>query len=251
MILSRELEELFSKEELFCFETEGLITDYDKVSIALKKGDISELIRFCKVNNIKNVFYTYGYYDKVDFIIGDEFEEELEEEIYSLMQNDIKVHNKQVEKIDFSRPNILIVFTIFEGYNITFIEDENWIEEHGVVEAYQKIEELKGKYEEKIYELEEKQAEMEAIEKAKKEKELKDLREEFKEFLLNDDEFKMSTNQRLRRSFSHNLFKRTDTKKYEVLFEKKNLYEDSYYVDITRVFNFVEVVWREYKSNLY
>ncbi len=37
MILSRELEELFSKEELFCFETEGLITDYDKVSIALKK----------------------------------------------------------------------------------------------------------------------------------------------------------------------------------------------------------------------
>ena len=104
MILSRELEELFSKEELFCFEREGLITDYDKVSIALKKGDISEFIRFCKVNNIKNVFYTYGYYDKVDFIIGDEFEEELEEEIYSLMQNDIKVHNKQVEKIDFSRP---------------------------------------------------------------------------------------------------------------------------------------------------
>lgn len=96
MILSRELEELFSKEELFCFETEGLITDYDKTSIALK-----------------NVFYTYGYYDKLDFIIGDELEEEFEEEIYSLMKKDIKAHNKQVEKIDFSKPNILIAFTIF------------------------------------------------------------------------------------------------------------------------------------------
>lgn len=68
---------------------------------------------------------------------------------------------------------------------------------------------------------------------------------------MNDDEFKMSTNQRLRRSFSHNLFKRADTKKYEVFFEKKNLYENSYYVDITRVFTFIEVVWREYKANLY
>lgn len=37
MILDKELEELFSKEELFCFKTEGLISDYDKVSIALKK----------------------------------------------------------------------------------------------------------------------------------------------------------------------------------------------------------------------
>lgn len=251
MILSRELEEVFSKEELFCFATEGLITDYDKVSITLKKGDIGELIRFCKVNNIRNVFYTYGYYDKVDFIIGDEFEEEFEEEIYSLMQKDIKVHNRNVEKIDFSRPNILIAFTIFEGYNVTFIEDDSWIEECGVVEAHQKIEELKEKYEEKIYELEEKQAEIEAKENEKKEKELQGLREEFKAFLLNDDEFKISTNQRLRRLFSHNLFKRTDTKKYQVLFEKKNLYEESYYIDITRVFNFVEVVWREYKANLY
>lgn len=114
------------------------------------------MIRFCKVNNIKNVFYTYGYYDKEDFIINDELEEEFEEEIYSLMQKGIKVYNRKVEKIDFSRPHILIAFVIFEGYNITFIDDDSWIEECGVVEAHQKIEELKEKYEEKIYELEKK-----------------------------------------------------------------------------------------------
>lgn len=250
MILSKELEELFAKEELFCFETEGLISDYDKVSIALKKGNICEMIRFCKLNNIKNVFYTYGYYDKADFIISDEFEDEFDEEIYSLMKNDIKAHNDKVEKMDFSKPNILIAFVIFEGYNVTFIDDCNWMEEYEIVEAYEKIEELKEKYEEKICELEERQAEIKAMENEKKEKELEGLKEEFREFLLNDDEFKMSTNQRLRRSFSHNLFKRTDATKYKPLFEKKNLYDDGYFIDIMRVFNFVEIVWREYKMSL-
>lgn len=35
-----------------------------------------------------------------------------------------------------------------------------------------------------------------------------------------------------------------------ILFKNKNLYENSYYLDITHAFNFVEVVRREYEMRM-
>ena len=68
-MLSRDrIIEIFGKENISCYETEYC---YDNdLDITLKSGDLHELIRIIRENNIKSVFYAFNIPNKNDFIIS-------------------------------------------------------------------------------------------------------------------------------------------------------------------------------------
>ena len=243
MFLSEEFSEKLLNKEILGFEVKNLPDDFEDLSIALKNDNISELIKFCKCNSIKSVFYTYGYYEEDDFTIDEEAEEiNLGEEVFKLMKNEIKKYNKKVEKLDFSKPNIMISYVIYQSRYIEFIISDDWIEDKEIIEADEFIEELKEKYEDKILEIENKRNELIENEKIKREKTLEGLKKEFKELIFNDANFKYCTNKDMRYRYIKELFKNEGMSKYEELFK----YNDEF--SVIEFSDFIEFIWREYKD---
>lgn len=249
MITEEEFKKRMTSEGINCFNVVVKSDSFEKSQILLENNDINELIMFMKVNNIKNVFYTYSFYREDYYIIDEElmnefdkelmnkFDEELmnefDEEIYSLLLKDIKEHNKQIERLDFSRPGEMHIFCIYESNYISINDYDFWCDELGIVSAKEKIVEI----------IEDNK---ETIDRKLKERKLikQVLKEEFRNYVLNDDEFKKCTNQRLRRDYMYLVFERDEAKKYKPMFSYYNSF------DISSAVNFIEMLWREYKLQM-
>lgn len=233
MVQEQELIKLIEDEGLNLFEVRQNPKINDD-SIVMK--EVNDLIKFCKINGIKNLFYNYIFLDKEEFIISDEAQEEIEKDIYKLIKKEIKEHNKRVETIDFTRPVILNISTIFENNLVCVLENDYWHEEINLLDAEDTIEYLQENYEDIL----------EQKENEKQEK-LELLKNELREYMLNDETFLICSNKSLRRNYAETLLKNRSVKKYLEPFTS----EYSGQVAITSLVMFVEVVWAEYRNRRY
>ena len=222
MILPDDLKETFLNNDILAFEITGLMKGFDENSIQLKGNDINVMIEFCKNNNIKNVFYMYGYYNKEDYFIE---KEQIKSEFSHLFEEDIEKYNLENSKIDFDKPDIVIVFTIYQDRYVSFIEQDDWLKDKGFLSVDEFFDEVQERH----------NSELDRIEKAKKQ-ERDQLIEEFKKVIIEETDFKNCTNAKLRRQFSYRIFEDEKMKKYEKLFPKNGKITEM------NIFDFVELL---------
>ena len=233
MVQEQELIKLIEHEGLNLFE----VRQNPKINDdAIVMKEVNDLIKFCKINDIKNLFYNYIFLDKEEFIISDEAQEKIEKDIYKLIKKEIKEHNKRVETIDFTRPIILNISTIFENNLVCVLENDYWHEEINLLDAEDTIEYLQENYDEI---LEQKEAE--------KEEKLELLKNELKQYMLEDENFLICTNKDLRKNYAEMLMKNKKMKKYLEPFK----YSHSDGIWVQSLVMFVEVVWAEYRNRRY
>ena len=236
MILEEELKNIMAKEGINCFNVNVTKDSFEPSLILLEKNNIDELIRFMKVNNIKNVFYTYLVIDKDYFIIDDELIDEYEDisdDIYSLISKDIEEYNIRIEQLDFSKPIEIQIFCTYDSHYISINDYDSWCEDADIMPADEKVQSLIDNYKNII-------DENKKIIEINKET----LKDEFKNYVLNDVEFKNCTNQQLRRNYiCHLVFQREEAKKYAPVF-----YRYGTVLDYQVCVYFIEMMWKEYKS---
>lgn len=233
MVQQEELVKIIEEEGLSAFE----VLQTPKISdstIVLK--ELSDIVRFCKMNDIRNLFYNYIYLDKDDYIIHDEIQENIEKDIYKLIKKEIKEHNKRVETIDFTRPVMLKISTIFQNTLVCILESDYWHEEINLLTAEDMVDYLQENYEDV---LEQKEAE--------KEEKLEMLKNELKQYMLEDENFLICTNKDLRRNYAEMLMKNKKMKKYLEPFK----YSHGDGIWVQSLVMFVEVVWAEYRNRKY
>ncbi|MDM5358376.1 hypothetical protein [Peribacillus sp. ACCC06369] len=183
--------------------------------------------------NVENrlLFYSYEYVYESIFRIPDEYHHKYEEKIIQ-EQISVKIHehNKGVKDIDFDKPAGLLMYYIKDGflfYNCTSNEKIydlsscDYMMNYIVKEVLQEI---------PI----EKREEMEKERQAKIEKE----KEELKELIFKDPDFKAATNLPRRKSYASRFFQ--SHPKY-----KEFLLDAGYYP-----IHFIEDIWREFEKGL-
>lgn len=232
MISEQELKNMMIRQGINCYNVSIEENSFEESLILLEKNDIDELIEFMKANNIRTAFYEYSFYDKDSFIIDediiDEFNGDFDDEFYSLISKDIEVHNKKIEKLDFLRPMGVRIFCIYEAHYIAIFHGDFWCKELDVMTAEEKMQDLIDNNSNILNR---------EMERKKKEQEQNNelLKEEFKNYILNDNEFKNCTNQRYRREYAYSIFHKKENEKYIIALGR-----------IDRV-NYIETLWREYK----
>lgn len=239
MILEEQLKEITIKNDINVFEVDNEIEELKKIGLSLG-DDIEKLITFTNVNNIKSIFYTYSFYNEYEYLIDEEDEEAISQEygndILEVIKKDILNHNKIINSFDFTRPMELYVFVIYQGRYVSISIADYWEYDLDLVSSREKIYELVSNNMNLL---------QEKIEKEKKE--FEDLRNEFKEYILNDSKFENCTNHGLRREYMRTVFDNEDTKKYRPLFTRSGgILHDT--LDIGRFLDFLEMVWKEFKS---
>lgn len=231
MISRGDLNNLMSQEGIRCYEVVIEPNSFEKSVIILDSDDINELIEFMKSNEISNVFFTYSFYNEKMFFIDEETASKLNEEALSLVQEEIKDHNDFIEKINFSIPFEIDIFCLYQGHFVSISQYDSWRNDQGLMTGKEKLLEIINAKSQLI--------EHQAEERKKKDEALK---EEFKNYVFNDEEFRMCTNQRLRRDYMYLVFNRKETESYKHLF----WIDDR--LDISTALNFIEMLWREYKT---
>lgn len=239
MITEDTLLAVLEKENLYAFKTD---IDLElKDFILLKSESLEELVKFVKVNNINSIFYDYFYYSKDSYKFDlEEVELYIDESIFKLIKKDLISHNKKIDKIDFSRPKVAIIHTVYQGQKIGILILDSWIEEleDEILETEYQLEYFMEKYEDVIYEITQKH-----------EAKFDDLRKEFEEFLLKDDEFLCCTNQSLRRHYMKSVFDKVGADKYKPAFMMTNQIGSSI-VNTSLLWMYIESAWRKYKHKI-
>lgn len=239
MITEDTLLAVLEKEHLYAFKTD---IDLElKDFILLKSESLEELVKFVKVNNINSIFYDYFYYSKDSYKFDlEEVELYIDESIFKLIKKDLISHNKKIDKIDFSRPKVAIIHTVYQGQKIGILILDSWIEEleDEILETEYQLEYFMEKYKDVIYEITQKH-----------EAKFDDLRKEFEEFLLKDDEFLCCTNQSLRRHYMKSVFDKVGADKYKPAFMMTNQIGSSI-VNTSLLWIYIESAWRKYKHKI-
>lgn len=75
MVQQEELIKIIKDEGLNAFEVYKIPKIDDDSTILFK--ELNEFVRFCKINDLKNVFYTYIYLEKEEYIISEELQEQI------------------------------------------------------------------------------------------------------------------------------------------------------------------------------
>jgi len=233
MIQKEELLKRLEEEGLYAFNAMITVKDIEEGSI--KFDEFDEFMNFIKLNDIKNIFYFYIYLEKEDFLINDELQSEIENDIYKLIKKDIKQHNEKIESFDFTRPESLYVFCIYNTKLVWVTLDDFWDEDNNLMKAEEMIDYLQENYEDIL--------EQKELERQTKSKLLKD---ELKKYMFNDENFKICTNKDLRKNYAQMLIKNKKLAKYLKAFTNG----DSRRFPTPAVVMFVEVAWAEYKNSL-
>lgn len=232
MIDEKELIDKMEKEKINCFcVTSPKELDRDHM-IYLENNDIDEFINFVKLNNINSVFYKYYTFNPEYFYINEELAEDIDDDVINLLKNDIEKWNRKIDKVNFDIPVELVIFCMYESHYITInYHNEFWDNQ---MSAKEKLVELLEGNAKKVKDIREKM-----------ESEKEELKEKLKEYILNDDEFKICTNKNLRKNYMYKLYKRKDIEKFKNLFWQQG----GYFRGTDAAINFIELVWRTYKQN--
>ncbi|MGL4850970.1 MAG: hypothetical protein ACRC28_18945 [Clostridium sp.] len=207
-----------------CFEVENRNED---IGITLKQQSFKE---FIKINNITNVFYKFSFLDKEEFKINEEIleEQDINKKRLKKLKEQIERYNQELDKYDFSIPVELEIWTYYSQQCIGIKYEDLWID---TSLATMNVDEMLDNYNDVLEELQEKAEE-------RKEEELLGLRE----YILEDSEFKISTNISLRQDYTIRLIQSKIIKKYKHLFvDEQNEFSKH------KVLTYVERLWREYK----
>ncbi|GEM_PF-861333 len=134
------------------------------------------------------------------------------------------------------------LYCIYESKCIAVNFYDPWHLEFGLLPRHQKLAEIINKQVHVIERIYQEQRLKEEQEKKASER----LLEEFKNFVLNDPDFKTCTFPGARRDYAREVFTtRKDTAKYKHLFYAE---DDVDYIDNQRAYYFIESIWREYRS---
>ena len=224
IINREELLKLINDNGLYGIETEN---NSDIKQILMKSGEIDDIVKFAKDNNINTIFFEYYYYNKEYFKIElEKFEEEYPEEIINIMKNDIIEYNNKIDKIDFETPIKLLVYCIYNGYSIAIEQKDEWGEgyKESIVSGEEQMKIFFEKHQERL--------ENYITEKEKqKETEL----ERLKQIIFKDEQFQRSTNKELRYAYINAFLKKNS--KYLQLFGNHGI----------GAYRWIETIWREYK----
>ena len=233
-----------SLEGLECFE--GTIYFHDITTVILKNNTIEELVKFARVNNIKSIFYNYTYYNANSFLIKDEQISKIQKDIYEVIAKQIEEYNQKVISADFSRPNGLNAFCIYQGQIVLVRDFDLWGEDWGLLLSEQKLQQLTDNNID-IQEMREKKLKEEEEIRVKKAKEDELLLGELRKYILSDSEFAKQIYPGFRRDYIRAIFtQRKETQKFRhLLFDK----EDYNYINMRKATDFIEILWRE-KNNL-
>jgi len=200
--------------------------------------NIDSFISFIKSQNINVVFGCKLYDSAEGYLITDEIiEHELGkyyfEEFYNIIIDDIKDYNEQVYDIDFNIPFSYIIACLYEGkYVFVSISVDRGIDESFLAEPADKLKEIVLNNEENI---QNKRQENNKI--------INQLKMELHEIIINDKNFVICTNKKLRFNYIKDLL----TNKLDEHFEPlKNLWlMDSIRGIGQDPIDFVELIWRE------
>ena len=224
MINEHDLRAEITKADLNYFKTEISFEDDIPNMIHLEENEIPELIRFAKANKISSLMYCYRYYDKEAYIIHEDALLKYDARIISAIEADIQQHNRQIDKLDFNKPLLLYVYSLYEGFAVSIIQEDFWLDEIDIPNNDERLDELTGKCKGLIEEI-----------RNEKNKEKDDQKNKLRELIVSDPEFYKCTNQRLRRSFILKLL--DDKDEFASAFDYYN-----------EPIEFVELLWKEQKS---
>ena len=234
------------------FESLSLIFEKKKIKIfrlvnigeTLKKGlllqSTEDLLELIDSANVQRVFiyehceYPDDYYIDDEIILkGSRFNDD---EFIEYIYPQIDEYNKKIAKIDFSYPAWLVAVCFCDN-NAFFVICNNYRSLDGEAlmepeDMFEKICDSNDKYRQTL--------------RAASQNILDNLRDELRNQILNDDKFKLCTNQTLRRNYAYKTFSKMD-KRFEPL--KKILYNETYNLLSSEGRDFIEVLWRELKIN--
>lgn len=177
LFTQQSLEEIIKNRNLY-----PVHLDYFSLQsiIVLKLDNIEDFLKIAIDFKVDKVFYSYTYYSSDVYIID---EEQYDSEIPQL-KTIIKKHNDKLSKLDFERPSGLHIFILYEGSYLGFYSQDIWLEEMGFYESDIQSVIIEGEFKEKNVSI------LKDISKRKTQ-----LKEELREKILNEEDFKYKKNQ--------------------------------------------------------
>ncbi|CZQ81710.1 Hypothetical protein Tpal_232 [Trichococcus palustris] len=197
--------------------------------ISLSIDNVEDFISLAKELKVEYVYYSYSYYDKNEYIIPIDTYDEFSDGI----NVEIKKHNKEINKIDFSKPYSLTLFMLLNGTITKISLLDSWIEEMSIPDKDTKHSEIEEKY----------FAEFALKEKEERKNKEAD-KEELKKIILSDPEFSYMKNQLLRDEYLHDLLLKEGMGKYSYLFVGD--YDRGRSIPIK---HYMDRVWEEYRES--
>lgn len=238
MYSEEELIKVAKQKGIECYDA---IFNDDEINMITVHVNFDELINFAKERNIKEVFYKFDYSSAEVLSITDETIRKTMaridvpyKEICEIIEAKINEYNNKVEKLDFSKPHALTVFCIYQGHKIGIFETDLWFFDEGVMFPEDALKTIVAENNELVKEY-----------VIQKEAESIKIKEEFHQYLLNDEEFHKCTNSSLRTSYVMKLYKDEKHKNFKNAFIKGTDYQR-----YNEYAEFVDMVWREYKEDL-
>ena len=219
--------ESFLKANMISLEIDGESFWENKI-ILLKSNDLSEFIKFVKINESKAIMYCYLYYDSCEYQMDKEDEDRpsFSIELDKIIKKEYLKYNKRISKLDFSKPRELYIFCTINGYTYAIQFMDSWMEELHILTWKEKYNELLNS--EPISEIRTK------IENKRKEEE-QETKDRLKREILSDPHFFACTNKELRRQYAIKLR------------EKAEWDRPNHYTTIKEVADFIESIWSEFK----
>ena len=236
MTTFENLSAIFNKEKITVFRAVD-------IGAALQKGflmsGISDFLRLIESANIQRVFI-YEHYENVEdyYITEDILVKEARyenEKFLDYILPQIDEYNGKISKLDFSYPSWLAAICFCDN-NIFFIicNNERTLNGKNLIEPEEMFSIIRTSNEEHKQKIKEENKNKVAV-----------LREELRQLILIDKNFKLCTNQELRRDYAHKLHERLD-EHFEPL--KKIMYVDNFSILSREGRDFIELLWREIKA---
>lgn len=229
MITKELLLSKLSDMDLKCYETASDVSEL----AAIQMISLEQLLEFIVKHKIDTVFYHYDFVSAELLQITDEViaDLDIDDEIARILQGDFEEYNREIEKLDFSRPYNLVVYCIYQNYILCFCEQDIWFVKNGFGDPKKAA---MAMIKNKLAVLDKK---MEDSETRRME-----LREQLREKILADESFHRCTNKDLRKAYTSRLWK---DKSIQELF-----YTPMHGLFDIPIHVFIEEIWREYKDSM-
>lgn len=201
----------FLKENgLIAFKSENV----PKNTVRIESGDIQLFLKYVKENNIKTVFYRYGYADKDAFSISN-LRNGVDNDLLRIAEKEINVYADGVKNINFDRASSLVLFCIDNGVIVSMRIVAPWLRE--IVSPSDFFEFLKKEHGEELAKV-----------KSHRNNEKDGILAELRTRLLSDPDFVLCANRDLRREFMRKFLAVKENEHYRLAFLDDNGYLDSY-----------------------
>ena len=197
--------------------------------------ELDDFMSFMTDNQINQVFLYEHWVEADDYKITDDTFKELGVSRYSLeyLLKDIDEYNKMLDDVEFDVPSMVLLMFLWNGQRFYHsLYNEVLLGDNVLLSAEDKLADMIMLNENNIIDA-----------NNKRHKEIEKQQKEFKNYLVNDDEFKKCTNQRMRRNFIIEIVKTDIVPK-----ELKSYWMNCNGFLFQSAYDFIEMVWRELKG---